>query len=84
VFSYNGSAAETLFAIDDDIDLIIRYRANEQARKRTLKDVLFVGDAAVTLPAQNEGVSVLIGVPFRVQIPDDCALADYVEDAVDS
>jgi hypothetical protein len=84
VFSYDGSAAETLFAITADIDLIIRYRANGQARKRTLKDVLFVGDATVTVPGQNEGVSVLTGVPFRVQIPEGHTLTDHIDDAVDS
>lgn len=84
MFSSDGSAAETLFAIDDEIDLIIRYRANGQKRKRTLKDVVFVGDATVTIPALNTGVSDLIGVPFRVQIPEDETLADHIEDAVDS
>ena len=84
VFSYDGSAAETLLAINDDVDLIIRYRANGQARKRTLTDVLFIGDATVTVPGQNEGVSVLVGVPFRVQIPEGHTLADHIEDAVDS
>lgn len=84
VFSYDGSAAETLFAIDDEIDLIIRYRGNGQVRKRTLKDVVFVGDAAVTIPGLSAGVSELIGVPFRVQIPEGNTLADHVEDMVDS
>lgn len=84
VFSYDGSAAETLFAIDDEIDLIIRYRSNGQARKRTLMDVVFVGDATVTIPDLNAGVSELIGVPFRVQIPEGNTLADHVEDTVDS
>jgi hypothetical protein len=84
VFSYHGSAAETLLTIDDPIDLIIRYRANGQKRKRTLKDVVFVGDATVTLPGLNKGVSELIGVPFRVQIPEGETLADHIEDAVDS
>ena len=84
VFSYDASAAETLFAIEDDIDLIIRYRANGQTRKRTLADVLFIGDAAVTVPSLNTGVSQLIGVPFRVQIPEDETLADHVVDALDT
>ncbi len=84
IFSYDGSVAETLFAIVDGIDLVIRYRANGQKRKRTLSDVLFVGDATVTIPALNKGVSELIGVPFRVQIPEDETIADHVTDAVDS
>ncbi len=84
VFSYDGSAAATLFAIVDDIDLIIRYRANGQKRKLTLADVLFIGDAEVTVPPLNTGVSQLIGVPFRVQIPEDDTLADHVTDAVDT
>ena len=84
LFSYDGSAAETLLAITDDIDLIIRYRANGQKRKRTLKDVLFIGDATVTIPGLNTGLSELIGVPFRVQIPEDETLSDHVEDAVDA
>lgn len=83
LFSYHGSAAETLFAIEDNIDLIILYRANGQKRKRTFADVLFIGDASVTVPALNSGVSELIGVPFRVQIPESAKLSDYVTDAVD-
>ncbi|MGD2110385.1 MAG: hypothetical protein PVI86_13470 [Phycisphaerae bacterium] len=84
VFTYHGSAAETLLAITDEIDLIILYRANGQKRKRTLKDVLFVGDATVTVPGLNTGVSELIGVPFRLQIPDTDTLSDHIADAVDS
>ena len=84
VFSYDGSAAETLFSITNKIDLIIRYRAHGEKRTRTLADVLFVGDASVTLPALNTGVSELIGVPFRVQIPEGETLAGHVTDAVDS
>lgn len=84
VFSFDGLAAETLLAIEEAIDLIIRYRANGQKRKRTLADVIFVGDATVTVPSVNTGVSELVGVPFRVQIPADETLADHVTDAVDS
>ncbi len=84
LFSHHGSAAETLLGITTGIDLLIRYRANGQKRKRTLSDVLFVGDATVTLPALNTGVSELIGVPFRVQIPSGETLEDHVTDAVES
>ena len=84
LFSYHGSVAETLLAIEDKIDLIIRYRANGQKRKRTLSDVLFIGDATVTIPSINVGVSELIGVPFRVQIPDGETLTDHVVDVQDS
>jgi hypothetical protein len=84
IFSYHGSAAEALLGITSGIDLLIRYRANGQKRKRTLSDVLFVGDATVTVPALNTGVSELIGVPFRVQIPSGETLADHVTDAVES
>ena len=83
VFSYDGDAAEILLAIEDPIDLIIRYRASGQKRKRTLADVIFVGDATVTVPGVNTGVSELIGVPFRVQIPPGDTLADHVTDATD-
>jgi len=84
VFSYHGSVAETLFGITSGIDLIIRYRANGQKRKRTLSDVVFMGDATVTIPALNTGVSELIGVPFRVQIPTGETLAGHVTDVVDA
>ena len=83
VFSYHGSVSETLFAITDAIDLIIRYRANGQKRKRTLSDVIFVGDATVTVPSLNDGISELIGVPFRVQLPRSETLATHVTDAMD-
>ena len=84
VFSYDGLAAEILFGITGEIDLIVQYRANGQKRKRTLKDVIFIGDATVTIPALNTGVSVLIGVPFRVQIPQGDTLADHIEDVLDA
>jgi len=84
LFSYDASAAETLFAITADIDLIVRYRANGQARTRTLGDVIFVGDATVTFPALNDGTSELIGVPFRVQISEGETLGDHIVDALDS
>jgi len=83
VFSYHGSAAEDLLGIADAIDLIVRYRANGQRRKRTLGDVLFVGDATVTFPALNTGVAELIAVPFRVQIPEGETIDDHVTDEVD-
>ncbi len=84
VFSYDGSAAETLLGITQGIDLIVRYRANAQKRKRTLADVIFVGDATVTVPALNSGTSELIGVPFRLQIPEGNTLANHITDAVDT
>jgi hypothetical protein len=84
LFSYDGDAAETLLSITGEIDLIVRYRANGQKRKRTLGDVVFVGDATVSVPSRNEGVSELIGVPFRVQIPDGETVAGHVTDAVDA
>lgn len=84
VFSYHGSVAETLFAYLDPIDLLIRYRANGQKRLRTLTNVIFLGDATVTIPNQNDGISQLIGVPFRVQIPSTDTLANNITDAVDS
>ena len=84
VFSHHGSAAETLLGITAGIDLIIRYRANGQKRKRTLGDVIFVGDATVTVPRMNTGVGELVGVPFRVQIPAGETLADYVTDGVET
>ena len=84
LFLFDGNAAETLLSITSEIDLIIRYRANGQKRKRTLGDVVFIGDATITVPSLNEGVSELIGVPFRVQIPDGETIAGHVTDAVDS
>lgn len=83
LFSYDGSAAEKLLGITAAVDLILRYRAHGQQRKRTLLDVIFVGDAAVTLPGQNSGIGELIGVPFRVQIPAGEALGDHIVDEVD-
>lgn len=84
VFSYHGDVAETLLSITSEIDLIVRYRANTQKRMRTLSDIIFVGDSAVTFPALNAGESELIGVPFRVQIPEGSTLATHVTDAVEA
>jgi len=84
VFSYHGSAAEELLMIDDAIDLIVRYRANGGLRKRTFADVVFAGDATVTVPPVNNGLSPLIGVPFRVQISVDGTLEDHIVDEADA
>lgn len=83
VFARDGLAAETLFAIESDIDLIIRYRANGQKRLRTLSDVLFVGDSRVMVPELNTGLPELVGVPFRVQIPEGNKISNHVTDAVE-
>lgn len=83
LFSYDGNIAETLLAITESIDLLIKYRASGQKRIRTLTDVLFAGDATVTFPAINAGLSELIGVPFRVQIPEGNTLSNHVQDAVE-
>lgn len=83
LFSYDGSAAENLLGITAGIDLIVRYQAGGENRKRTFSDVLFVGDATVTVPAMNTGLSTLIGVPFRVQIPLGETLTQHVSDEPD-
>jgi hypothetical protein len=84
VFSYHGLAAETLLGINAEIDLIVRYRANQQIRRRVFADILFVGDAVVTMPPLNVGVSPIIGVPFRVQRPIGETLAEHIADTIDS
>lgn len=81
VFSHHGSAAETLLSIASPIDLIIRYRANQQKRMRTLQDIVFLGDASVTVPGLNTGLPELIGVPFRMQLAEGTTLSDRVTDA---
>lgn len=83
LFSYHGSVAETLLAIAVGIDLIVRYRANGQKRKRTFSDVLFVGDASIAMPSMSSGMAALIAVPFRVQIPLGETVAAHVADASD-
>jgi len=83
VFSYDGSAAETLLSLEDDLDLVIRYRAAGEKRKRTICGVLFAGDATVTVPAVNTGATPLIGVPFRVQIPEGETIGGHVIDTTD-
>lgn len=84
LLSYHGSVAEELFALTSKIDLIVRYTASGQLRKRTFGDVIFVGDAAVTIPGQNSGISQLIGVPFRVQIPTGNTIASHITDTTDA
>jgi hypothetical protein len=84
VYTYDGAAADALFAITTGIDLIIRYRANAQKRKRAFSDVLFVGDVTITVPNLNAGVSELIGVPFRVQIPAGTPFSAVIADTVEA
>ena len=83
VFSYDGSAAETLLGMSGNLDLVIRYRAAGEKRKRTISNMLFVGDATVTVPALNTGTTPLIGVPFRVQIPEGNTIAGHLTDTTD-
>ena len=84
VFSYDGLAAKTLLGITASIDLIVRYRASGEARKLTLSDMLFVGDAIVSFPPINRGISALIGVPFLVNVPEGDTLDDHLADAAES
>ncbi len=84
VFSYDGLSAKTLLGITASIDLIVRYRASGEARKLTLSDVLFVGDAIVSFPPINRGVSTLIGVPFLVNVPEGETLDDHLADTLES
>lgn len=83
LFLHDGAAAEALLTTTDDLDLIIRYRTGHERRVRTFKDVLFAGDATVTIPPRNTGLSELVGVPFRLQIPEGETIADHVEDEGD-
>lgn len=84
LFLHDGAAAEALFTNTDDLDLVIRYRTGHERRVRTFKDVLFAGDATVTIPPRNTGLPELVGVPFRLQIPEGETLADHVEDEADA
>jgi len=84
VFAYDGSAAEELFAIESEIDLKIYYTAGKnEKRVRTLKDIIFIGDAEVMVPGEHSGLGELIGVPFRVNFADGTKLADRVTDAAE-
>lgn len=84
VYAWHGGVAESLFEMAEEIDLVIRYRGSGEKRKRTLKRVLFLGDALVTFPNLNTGRPALIGVPFRLQIPEGDTLADAIVDEVDA
>lgn len=84
VFSHDGDVAETLLNITAAVDLIVRYRASGESRKRTLFDVLFAGDARVALPGLADGRGAIIGVPFRVQIPEGNTISDHVLDETDT
>lgn len=83
VLSYHGLVAEELLMMDDTVTLEVRYRANGAHRKRTFTKVLFVGDATVEFAGLNTGVSKLIGVPFRIQLPKNKTIDDRITDASD-
>ncbi len=84
VFSYDGDAAEKLLAITVSVELIVYYLSNRNRhRKRRLLDVVFVGDATVRVPPSNTGLTDLIGVPFKVNIPENETLADHIIDETD-
>ncbi len=83
VYTYDGTAAEALLSVTDQVDLIVRYRSGTTNRKRTFDDVIFVGDSAVTFPNLNSGLGELVGIPFRVQMPEGDTLSGHVIDATD-
>jgi hypothetical protein len=84
IYSYHGSIAEELLSLDEEMDLLVRYRAgNGQPRLRTLQEVIFLGDAVVSVPPLNTGTPELIGVPFRVQLIIGDTLQDRISDEVD-
>ena len=65
VFSFDGSAAETLMAIENGINLLIYYVAGaNEHRIRTLDDVIFIGDAEVVVPGAHTGIGELDGLPW--------------------
>ncbi len=81
VFTQDGAGAETLLSITAAIKLLVYYTAaRNHHRLRTLTDVVFVGDATVTVPALNAGLGDLVGVPFKVNIPRGETLADHIDD----
>jgi len=84
LYTYHGSAAEELLMLSDDLDLIVRYRASGELRKRTFQRAVFLGDALVAFANRNSGVSMLTGVPFRLQVPEGDTLEDAVSDALDA
>jgi hypothetical protein len=84
VFSFDGDAAEKLLRIEADIQLIVFYVAGRnEPRIRRFIDTVFVGDATISIPPLNVGVGELIGVPFKVNIPEDETLDDHIIDEVD-
>ncbi len=84
VFSYDGDAAEKLLAITASFELVTRYLTSQNEHcKRRLIDVVFVGDSTVAIPSLSRGVSPLIGVPIRVNIPEADTLADHIIDESD-
>ena len=84
VFSSDGDAAEKLLGITDSVELIVYYLAGgNEHRKRRLLDVVFAGDATVRVPPANTGVSDLIGVPFKINIPEDETLDEHIIDETD-
>ena len=81
VFSHDGDAAEKLLGIDEPIELIVHYlAAQNEHRKRRFTDVVFVGDVRVTVPPLSSGIGELVGVPFKVNIPEGDTLATHIID----
>ncbi len=84
VFSYDGDVVEKLLAIEDRIQLVVYYlAARNEHRIRRFLEVVFVGDATVAIPALNAGIGELVGVPFRVNIPEGETLSDHIIDEED-
>ncbi len=83
VYAYDGDAAEALLSIDAEVDLLIRYRARDGVRVRTIERILFGGAAQVAFPAVETEAAPLIGVPFRAQLPTGTTLANAIIDQED-
>jgi len=81
VYSYDSQSAITLLSMVAKLDLILYYTAGaSQRRKRTFKDVIFVGEATVVAPELNAGLGALVGTPFRMQLPEGAVLSAQIVD----
>ncbi|MHC5110221.1 MAG: hypothetical protein ACYTHJ_10125 [Planctomycetota bacterium] len=83
LFTFDSRWADVLLTMTEAVDLVLYYLAEGARRKRTIVDVLFCGDAIVTVPDRNAGLPELIGIPFRVQLPTNQILTDHIIDEED-
>lgn len=80
VFTRDAGQAPLLLTLDENVDLLITYQAQDRQRRLTIYDIIFTGDVMVAIPESHAGLPSTVGIPFRAQIETSQTVAMFISD----